>query len=127
MSVSSADDLWEQCGPRSGPIKRRASSGSKLFDTLVVLQKKIFVNVNFEQKESTGDNKSSMEIAKYHYAIAPPVSRSGSFAAFHFKEDLYESCKDTKEAPSYRLKNEFILQYQNNGSFSYRLARIDLT
>ena len=91
------------------------------------IAKQEYLKTSILSKESTGDNKSSMERAQYHYAIAPPVSRSGSFAAFHFKEDSYESCKDTKEAPSYRLKNEFILQYQNNGSFSCRLARIDLT
>ena len=36
LQVSSADSLCKQFGPRSGPTKCRAWSGSKLFDTLMV-------------------------------------------------------------------------------------------
>ena len=34
-----ANNFCKQCGPRSGPTKRRAWSGTKLFDTLMVLLK----------------------------------------------------------------------------------------
>ena len=48
--VSSADNLYKQFGPRSGPTKCRACSGSKLFDTLVVFleffSKKIILKKN---------------------------------------------------------------------------------
>ena len=33
--MSSADSLCKQVGPRSGPMKSRARSGSKLFDTFM--------------------------------------------------------------------------------------------
>ena len=35
-------DFCKQFGPRSGPAKRRAWSGSKLFDTLTVFLKDVF-------------------------------------------------------------------------------------
>ena len=37
--VSSADNVCKQFGPRSGPTKCRAWSGSRLFETLMVFQK----------------------------------------------------------------------------------------
>ena len=37
LQVSSADDLCKQFGPRSGPTKSRAWSGSKLFDYVMTL------------------------------------------------------------------------------------------
>ena len=48
----SANNLCKQFGPRSGPTKCRAWSGSNLFDILIVLQKEFFENVNFEKKIS---------------------------------------------------------------------------
>ena len=42
LLVSSADNFCKQLGPRSGPIKPWARSGSKLFDTLMVFLKEIF-------------------------------------------------------------------------------------
>ena len=36
LPVSSTDDFCKQFGPRSGPTKRRARSGSKLFGNLMV-------------------------------------------------------------------------------------------
>ena len=38
----SADNLCKQFGPRSGQTKRQASSGSKLFDTLMVFLEDCF-------------------------------------------------------------------------------------
>ena len=37
--LTSAYNLYKLCASRSGPTERRAWSGSKLFDTLVVLLK----------------------------------------------------------------------------------------
>ena len=48
LLVSSADNLCKQFGPRSGPTKCRAWSGSKLFDTLTVYLKEFFEKVDFE-------------------------------------------------------------------------------
>ena len=46
--MSSADNLYKQFGPRSGPTKCRAWSGPKLFDTLMVFLKEFFEKVDFE-------------------------------------------------------------------------------
>ena len=53
LLVSSADDLCKQFGPRSGPTKCRAWSGSKLFDTLMIFLKEFFKKVNFEKNQQT--------------------------------------------------------------------------
>ena len=50
---SSADNLDKQFGPRSGPTNRRAWSGSKLFDILMVFLKEFFQKVNFEKNRQT--------------------------------------------------------------------------
>ena len=42
LLVSSAHNLCKQIGPRSGPTKRRAFSGSNLFDTQMVFLKEFF-------------------------------------------------------------------------------------
>ena len=47
--VPSADNLCKQFGPSSGPTKRPARSGSKLFHTMVFL-KELFEKVHFEKK-----------------------------------------------------------------------------
>ena len=49
LLVSSSDNLCKQFGPRSGPTKCRAWSGSKLFDTLMVFIKEFFIKVDFEK------------------------------------------------------------------------------
>ena len=49
LLVSSADKLCKQFGPRSGPKKCRAWSGSKLFDTLKVFQKEFFKKFTFRK------------------------------------------------------------------------------
>ena len=56
LPVSSADNLGKQLGPRSGPTNRRACSGSKLFDILMVFLKEFFQKVNFKKK-SVDDKK----------------------------------------------------------------------
>ena len=48
-----ADNLCKQFGFRSGPTKCRAWSGSKLFDTLMVLLKEFFEKVEFEKNQQT--------------------------------------------------------------------------
>ena len=45
LPVTSADNLGEQFGPRSGPTNRRAWSGSKLFDILMVFLKEFFQKI----------------------------------------------------------------------------------
>ena len=42
LSLSSADNLYNQFAHRSGPTERRARSGSKLFDTLMIFLKSFF-------------------------------------------------------------------------------------
>ena len=49
LLVSSTGNFCKQFGPRSGPTKCRARSGSKLFDTLMVLLKVFFEKVLFEK------------------------------------------------------------------------------
>ena len=44
-----ADNLCKQFGPRSGPTTCRAWSGSKLFDTQMVLKKSSIQRVNMAQ------------------------------------------------------------------------------
>ena len=51
--MSSADNLGKQFGPRSGPTNRRAWSGSKLFDILMVFLKEFFQKVDFEKNQQT--------------------------------------------------------------------------
>ena len=48
---SYAADLCKQFGPRSGPTKRRAWSGSKLLDIEMVFQKEFLEKVDFERKK----------------------------------------------------------------------------
>ena len=52
--MPSADNFCKQFGPRSGPTKRRACSGSKLYDTLMVFLKEFFKKiVDFGKKQQT--------------------------------------------------------------------------
>ena len=53
LLVSSADKFCKQFGPRSGLTKSQALSGSKLFDTLMVLLKEFFKKVDFEKNQQT--------------------------------------------------------------------------
>ena len=57
--LSSADNIWKQFGPRSGPTKRRAWSGSKLFYTQMVFPNKSIDKVGFERKKA--DDKKYMK------------------------------------------------------------------
>ena len=57
----SADNLCKQFGPRSGLTKRRAWSGSKLFDTLMVFLKDFpFEKVNLKKKKKKKKNPPQM-------------------------------------------------------------------
>ena len=55
--MSSADIFCKQFRTRSGPTKRQAQSGSKLFDTLMVFLKEFFEKVDFEKKQQTTKKK----------------------------------------------------------------------
>ena len=49
----SADNLCKQFGPRSGPTKRRARSGSRMIDTLVVFLKQYSEKLILKIKQQT--------------------------------------------------------------------------
>ena len=49
----SADNLCKQFGPRSCSMNRRAGSGFKLFDILVVFLKEFLEKVYFEKNQQT--------------------------------------------------------------------------
>ena len=51
--MSSADNFYKQFGTRSGPTKRRAWSGSKLYDTLMIFLKDFIEKVDFEKNQQT--------------------------------------------------------------------------
>ena len=51
LLVSSADNFCKQFGPRSGPTKCPAWSGSNLFHTQMVVPKEFFEKVDFEKKQ----------------------------------------------------------------------------
>ena len=57
LLVSSADNLCKQFGPRSGPAKHRARSGSKLFDTLPIFRKYFFRKKQQQQQQQTDFEK----------------------------------------------------------------------
>ena len=52
LLVLSADNICKQFVSRPGPTKCRASSGFKLFDTLIVFMKEFFEKVDFEKAKS---------------------------------------------------------------------------
>ena len=52
VTLSSADSLYKQFGPRSGPTERRSRSRSKPFDTLIVFLKEVFEKAYFEKVSS---------------------------------------------------------------------------
>ena len=53
LIVTSADNLCKQFEPRSSLAKRRTQSGSKLLDTLMVIQKEFFEKGDFEKIQQT--------------------------------------------------------------------------
>ena len=66
--MSSADDLCNQFGPRSGLTACQARSGSKLIHSLTILLKEFFVKVNFLKNQQTTKNQSkypSMQRVKH--------------------------------------------------------------
>ena len=64
--LSSADNLCNQFWSRWGPTKRRASSGSKLFDTLMVVLKEFFFFFFFFFWTKTNKSKDDKKHAKLH-------------------------------------------------------------
>ena len=64
LLVSSSDDLCKQFGPRSGPKKCRARSGSKQFDTVTVFQKKNFDYVDFEINQQAAKSMKNNPVGK---------------------------------------------------------------
>ena len=52
LLMSSAENLCKQYGPRSGPTTCRARSGSNMFDSLMVILKEFFKNVDLKKKSA---------------------------------------------------------------------------
>ena len=79
----SADNLSKQFGPRPGPTKCRACSGSKLFDTLLVFLnfflEKLILKKN-QQTTKKHDCYASMANEKYN---VPPNCTGISFFLTH--------------------------------------------
>ena len=70
--MSSADNFCKQFGPRSGPTKRRALSGSNLFDTQMVFLKEFFKKVDFEKNQQTTKKHEKFPRGqKFNNEIAP--------------------------------------------------------
>ena len=71
LLVSSADSLCKQFGPRSGPTKCPAWSGSKLNGTLMVILKEFFEKVDSEKisrrQKSMQNYPGSKELMQYVY------------------------------------------------------------
>ena len=67
--LSSADKLCKQSGPRSGPTKRQAWSGSKLFDTLMVFLKDLFEKVNFQNNPQMTKSMQNYPACKELYVL----------------------------------------------------------
>ena len=69
--MSSADNICKQFGSRSGPTKRRASSGSKLFDTLMIFlkefTKKLILKISRRHKSMNISQRQSSNIAQWDY------------------------------------------------------------
>ena len=59
LLVLYADNFCKQFGPRSGPTKRRASSGSNQFDTQMKFQKEILKKLILKKNQQT--SKKSMK------------------------------------------------------------------
>ena len=57
LLVLPGDNICQQFGPRSGPMKCQARSGSKLFDSLILFLKEFLGKIYFE-KHSADDKKA---------------------------------------------------------------------
>ena len=62
--MSPADNLCKQFGPRSGPTKCQAWSGSKLFDILRVFLKDVFEKCNWWKNNSEKTNMQHFSAGK---------------------------------------------------------------
>ena len=62
LLMSSADNFWKQFGPRSGQTYCRVWSGSKLFDTLMVLL--IFFSEKDDFEKKSADDKTGWKLPR---------------------------------------------------------------
>ena len=92
--MSSADDLCKQFGPRSGPTKCRAWSGSKQFDTLMVFPKEFFEKVDFEKNQQTAKNHENCPACKELYSVVWASSRD------NLSSGVYEQHRPIPACPS---------------------------
>ena len=83
-------DLYEQFGPRSGPTKRRAWSGSKLFDSLMVFLKEFFEKDDFEKKnQQTTEKKHAKLPSKWSFKGTVKTLYTDTVTAKFFTKTLY--------------------------------------
>ena len=64
LLVSPADNICEQFGPKSGLTKHLTRSGSKLFDTLIIVLKNISKQVIVNKKTADGKNMTITQHTK---------------------------------------------------------------
>ena len=69
LLVSSAGNLGKLFGSRSGATKCLVSSGSKLFDTLMVFLKYFFKKVDFEKKMNRRKNACKIILNRLSFVI----------------------------------------------------------
>ena len=92
LLASSADNFCKQFGPRSGPTKCRALSGSKLFDTLMVFLKEFFKKVDFEKYQQTKKKMKNFPGDKELNFTLNPLDWSTMPIGFYVHSFLTNSC-----------------------------------
>ena len=104
----------KQFGPRSGPTKCRAWSGSKLFDMLTVFLKEFFEKVDFKKNQQTAKNHAkfpSMQWVKWRQKGAGSMSHMAAPAYVTWSGPCRE-----KTCLRYFRQSEFqtsLLSYRN--------------
>ena len=92
--VSSADDIRKQFGPRSGPTKRRARFGSKLFVTLRrIFTKKTILKKKKKKKKKQQTTIKHEKIPSMHNVKASPAMQL-QYEMHHFRWYHYEQVRD---------------------------------
>ena len=98
LPVVSADKLYKQFGPRSGPTKRRAFYGFKLLDTPMVFLKEFFENVDFEKISRRQKGRQNYPVGKVLKHILSEAIQVGSIVhnrgnfAFSMNHSIHNHC-----------------------------------
>ena len=85
----SAVNLGKQFGPRSGPTNRRAWSGSKLFDILMVFLKEFFQKVNFEKNQQTTKKREKLPSMQWVKPESATENFCGKLHAYYMQSEQY--------------------------------------